>query len=421
MPRDPTGASRQRQLLRISQKLAHTEPETALGVLQRCEQTPDVMLRTAAILLSEARSDGWLRAARRILRVATRTPPADQPRSVKPRKRALELLALLLAQRPSTQRRADALLRAAAFELRLSAAILCYPRAGARRRPGAPPPGYSLRAPPAGVRAIDGALPSGLLRNLQRAFAADGPFWREHKYACGESPFFSYVMPLDGAPQCGLDRVVRAVHARVCAAFPAAKAARYAEWWAHCRPHSAGHQLHFDSDDEGRGGVRNPIVSTALYLTSGAGGPTLVTEQRVSDGALATHGWTVFPRANRLVMFDGRLLHGVIPGRGVAPAGGAARRITLMIAFWPHIRQRSDARPAAARPFPYEAANGGGGAGLKWPTRMEWAAARDGEVAAAAAEDDAPRLLWRVEPVWQALGGEGAAAMPAYERCFQGF
>ena len=39
----------------------------------------------------------------------------------------------------------------------------------------------------------------------------------------------------------------------------------------------------------------------------------------------------------------------------------------------------------------------------------------------AAEEDDAPRLLWRVEPVWQALGGEGAAAMPAYERCFQGF
>ena len=65
MPRDPTGASRQRQLLRISKKLAHAEPETALGVLQRCDQTPDVMLRTAAILLSEARSDGWLRATRR--------------------------------------------------------------------------------------------------------------------------------------------------------------------------------------------------------------------------------------------------------------------------------------------------------------------------------------------------------------------
>src|SRR4051812_969890 len=43
--------------------------------------------------------------------------------------------------------------------------------------------------------------------------------------------------------------------------------ATHAEWWAHCRPHASGHQLHFDSDDEGRGGVRNPSVSTVLYLS----------------------------------------------------------------------------------------------------------------------------------------------------------
>jgi hypothetical protein len=39
------------------------------------------------------------------------------------------------------------------------------------------------------------------------------------------------------------------------------------QWWAHCRPHSSGHQLHFDSDDEGRGSVRNPIISTVLHLS----------------------------------------------------------------------------------------------------------------------------------------------------------
>lgn len=48
---------------------------------------------------------------------------------------------------------------------------------------------------------------------------------------------------------------------------PCAACRRYAEWWAHCRRHPAGHQLHFDSDDEGAGGVRNPIVSTVVYLT----------------------------------------------------------------------------------------------------------------------------------------------------------
>jgi hypothetical protein len=31
------------------------------------------------------------------------------------------------------------------------------------------------------------------------------------------------------------------------------------------------------SDDEGRGGVRNPLVSTVIYLTDSIGGPTLVT------------------------------------------------------------------------------------------------------------------------------------------------
>lgn len=42
--------------------------------------------------------------------------------------------------------------------------------------------------------------------------------------------------------------------------FPDVKEAKFVEWWAHRRPHSSGHQMHFDSDNEGRGGVRNPIV-----------------------------------------------------------------------------------------------------------------------------------------------------------------
>lgn len=37
--------------------------------------------------------------------------------------------------------------------------------------------------------------------------------------------------------------------------FPAVAEARFAEWWAHCRPHGSGHQMHFDSDNEGLGEV----------------------------------------------------------------------------------------------------------------------------------------------------------------------
>lgn len=114
---------------------------------------------------------------------------------------------------------------------------------------------------------------------------------------------------------------------------------RWAEWWAHCRPHSSGHQLHFDSDDEGCGGVRNPICSTVLYLSQDCGGPTLVTTQ-TRQGPMADRGWLVHSKANRLVVFDGSVLHGVIPGnwhgRPLSAAGDEAvnKRVTWMVAFW---------------------------------------------------------------------------------------
>jgi hypothetical protein len=61
--------------------------------------------------------------------------------------------------------------------------------------------------------------------------------------------------------------------------FPEVMNCTAAEWWCHCRLHSSGHQFHFDSDDEGRGGVRNPVVNCVLNLTERVGGETLVTTQ----------------------------------------------------------------------------------------------------------------------------------------------
>lgn len=90
----------------------------------------------------------------------------------------------------------------------------------------------------------------------------------------------------------------------------------------------AGHQLHFDSDDEGQGGVRHPIITAIVYLSNNVtaapltspsspqppaqawvGGPTLMTDQ-VLGGPLATQGWLAYPETNRAVFFDGRYLHG---------------------------------------------------------------------------------------------------------------
>ena len=140
--------------------------------------------------------------------------------------------------------------------------------------------------------------------------------------------------------------------------------------WAHNRPHASGHQLHFDSDDEGRsrqqGFPNHPICSFVLNVSSNTrvGGPTLVTNQRLRNPE-TTHlqgvrGWLVPSRPSRLVCFDGSVLHGVIPGKGCIPQlqeedmGELSnpRRVTLMMAFWKDIKVRKGSGPGSARPWP---------------------------------------------------------------------
>ena len=40
----------------------------------------------------------------------------------------------------------------------------------------------------------------------------------------------------------------------------------------------------------------------------------------------------------RYCMFEGSVLHGVIPGRGFVPEGAQGRRVTFMVAFWEDIK-----------------------------------------------------------------------------------
>ena len=43
--------------------------------------------------------------------------------------------------------------------------------------------------------------------------------------------------------------------------------AQFAELWTHKRPVTGGfHQLHFDSENEGIGGVKNPVATMVLFL-----------------------------------------------------------------------------------------------------------------------------------------------------------
>ncbi|GFR51687.1 hypothetical protein Agub_g14130, partial [Astrephomene gubernaculifera] len=263
----------------------------------------------------------------------------------------------------------------------------------------------------------DGALPAPLLAALRGALGPGGRFWREHGY--GRVGYFSYMHELGSPALSAIHQAATLLHRLVSERFPAARAARFAEWWAHCRPHPSGHQLHFDSDDEGEGGVRNPFVSCVIYLTGGVGGPTLVTPQ-VLGGPLAPHGWLIYPRENRLGMFDATYLHGVLPGRGPSPRPGEFR-ITLMVAFWRDIqcRPRTDGLPGPSQPFPTSSPDSP-------PCRYSWMADLPPHPEGpegwgpTAPVDAAPTFIDRV---WERLDGQAVqpGAVQCYDECFQGF
>eukprot|EP01063_Lacrimia_lanifica_P012822 TRINITY_DN1952_c0_g2_i1.p1 TRINITY_DN1952_c0_g2~~TRINITY_DN1952_c0_g2_i1.p1 ORF type:complete len:505 (+),score=177.32 TRINITY_DN1952_c0_g2_i1:64-1578(+) len=287
------------------------------------------------------------------------------------------------------------------------------------------------------VTAYDGALPAPLFSALQHAFRPDGLFWSEHRYTVGKTPYFSYRHELPRSPgdvRNVMDAVMREVWELMMKDIPNAKNAKYAEWWAHCRPHHDAHQLHFDSDNEGKGGVRNPIANCIIFLTEGCGGPTMVTTHRHGATKLANTGFLVYPKTNRIVAYPANVLHGVIPGRGVAPDGGKARRTTLMIALWGDTgcRLRPAAKPGASRPYP-EARSDGRHYTAPDPTPYSW----PGELALAPAvaggerREPVPVGPVVVDRVWEDVcleenrkhrrSLEETEDMPHYDLCFQGF
>ena len=371
-------------------RAASREPATAL-------------LAAARITKRLASRPEDLQAVERLLRAAAsvtaddgKKPADDSERSSREassRRAANVELGVLLCQEGRDAEAAQ-LLTAMGCRYRLARGVLRYPKelggethetkAQAQAR------GVSRRAPPplaetfsskdarenvVPVRAFDGALPLTLLARLRRVFAPDSAFWDEHGYheeGCG---FFSYAHDLtqsperfsdgdgasmnsssDGAfskPSSLMDVVIARVRAVASRAFPAAAEATAAEWWAHSRPHASGHQMHFDSDDEGAPGtratqsnrntrtIRHPICSAVVFVTGGVGGPTLVTDQRDDAKRLARNGWLIAPVAGRVAVFDGECLHGVLPGRGLVSKRVSKeqrffepRRVTLMIAFW---------------------------------------------------------------------------------------
>ncbi|KAL7552256.1 hypothetical protein ACHAWF_015491 [Thalassiosira exigua] len=193
--------------------------------------------------------------------------------------------------------------------------------------------------------------------------------------------------------------------------FPDLVEATSIEVWSHRRPPDGQHQLHYDMDEillwkrrqrfrqktEGQNdaesnqqevgtkrrkvncggyeksrpnngtmackdiGVSCPIVSCVLTIEvpNQSGAPTLVCDQSITRGDVSNSGCLCYPRPNRLLAFEGSLLHGVVPGIPFAqcsdehggssdddscdldsrksnrmPARGGDQRVTLMMGFW---------------------------------------------------------------------------------------
>ena len=267
----------------------------------------------------------------------------------------LTRLAILLLQ-SAREEEATALLKSAGYQYRLASWIWRYASAQTPIN-GEGFPGV----------VFDNALPKRFVQHLQELLTPESVFWREHGYnevtGSGENGYFSYIQHLMGQEKNTLDVIIRHIweFLKVKACFPGLSEATVAEWWAHKRPHACGHQMHYDSDNEGIGGVRNPICSCVLYVAApdGVGGPTLVTDQVLGRASLASRGWFVHPREGRMAAYDGKHLHGVIPGCGTAPASeNSQRRITFMVAFWREIEARpfgADGLSGSSRPVPESA------------------------------------------------------------------
>jgi hypothetical protein len=117
------------------------------------------------------------------------------------------------------------------------------------------------------VQVVDDAMPADLLNHMKDAFSQTSPFWQEHNYCPSPpSPYFSYLHVITDRPANALEHVLAYLRNIACMHFPQVREAKYVEWWAHCRPHCSGHQMHFDSDDEGRGGVRFVIIQRLPFF-----------------------------------------------------------------------------------------------------------------------------------------------------------
>ena len=160
-----------------------------------------------------------------------------------------------------------------------------------------------------------GVLPESLYQQMCRVFGPDADYWRESDYE--RRGYYSYYFDIPKEPS-NLVEHVTIRHLLPLAQPLTPQTILGCEWWVHTLPMQTnlGHNLHFDTDEAllAQQTVSHPVVSSVLYLTATSGaGATLVIDQTSDSTSLPNHCWSCIPQDNSFLMFDGRLLHGVLP------------------------------------------------------------------------------------------------------------
>ena len=427
----------------------HDEPEAS----QRLEEIENLIMGA-----QDSRVEGDMDSSIAMLRMALNQCnkelrnsdgcPTSRAVVLRMRQMGAYQLAMLLLQRDGRRARvedegdsatsteeteADLILRRLGYRLRLSKLALGYiQRTGKRVGP--------LRAsnrPPSAVQVVDGAMPSQLFQSLQHALRPKSKYW-SHFYSKAENQFASHNISLvnDRASSVEqrlknskslFEQIAIIAQEQLSTRFPQIAHATSVEVWAHKRPADGQHQLHYDMDevllhtvlmgddcDHKRQKIQSqsgpakssdiyrciscPAVSCVITISPGASAaPTLICNQSITKhcGYETNCGWLCYPAPNRLIAFEGSLLHGVMPG---IPSANSSEgdRVTLMLGFWNktvHLTQTQDSSIGPNLPFVVTKTN-------EWTSEFNAVQMNKGFSFAKASEASPINAIETIDPLW---------------------
>lgn len=178
---------------------------------------------------------------------------------------------------------------------------------------------------------VDAAIPPGLFRRVRGAVLALGTEGIRTTYQT--TFWFELGAPASAVPELAIRTLARRFRAA---------GARGVEWWlSRMWTHDVRVDFHRDRDERlalSGGPERHPRLSSVLFLNRVRGGALAVTTQAPDPAhpaqvPLPLDADLVAPWPNRLVVFDGRLTHGVLDARNAVPARRLRSRGELRLAL----------------------------------------------------------------------------------------